>query len=107
MSTPERVGARDPHSLGMLESAVDATLVCRYNDLADVDRTLAVHDGDVAAIIVEPIAHNAPGLLPEPGFLEGLRALCDRTGSLLIFDEVITGFPASHRRLPGDCRHRP
>jgi glutamate-1-semialdehyde 2,1-aminomutase len=92
LSTPERVGTRDPHSLGMLESAIDATLVCRYNDLDDVQRTLEDHDGEVAAIIVEPIAHNAPGLLPEAGFLEGLRRLCDRTGALLIFDEVITGF---------------
>jgi glutamate-1-semialdehyde 2,1-aminomutase len=92
LSAPERVGQRDPHSTGMLEAAVDATLVCRFNDLDDVARTLERHDGEVAAIIVEPIAHNSPGLLPRDGFLEGLRELCDRTGTLLIFDEVITGF---------------
>jgi len=92
MSAPERVGRRDPHSAGMLESAVDATLVCRYNDLDDVAGVLERHDGDVAAVIVEPIAHNSPGLLPRDGFLEGLRDLCDRSGALLIFDEVITGF---------------
>jgi glutamate-1-semialdehyde 2,1-aminomutase len=57
-----------------------------------VRATLDRHAEEVAAIIVEPVAHNSPGLLPRPGFLEGLRALCDQTGALLIFDEVITGF---------------
>src|SRR5918997_1225859 len=78
LSAPERVGTRDPHSLGMLEAAIDATSVCRYNDLDDVRRAIEAADGEIAAIIVEPIAHNSPGLLPEPGFLEGLRSLCDR-----------------------------
>jgi glutamate-1-semialdehyde 2,1-aminomutase len=90
LSTRERVGRRDPHSKGMLAAAVDATLVCRYNDLADVEAVLTADP--VAAVILEPIGHNAPGILPEPGFLEGLRELCDREGTLLIFDEVITGF---------------
>jgi glutamate-1-semialdehyde 2,1-aminomutase len=92
LSRPEGVGRRDPHSAGMLEAAIDATLVCRYNDLDDVRATLERHGEDVAAIIVEPVAHNSPGLLPRPGFLEGLRELCDAAGALLIFDEVITGF---------------
>jgi glutamate-1-semialdehyde 2,1-aminomutase len=92
LSTPEMVGRRDPHSKGMLEAAVDATLVCRFNGLEDVHTTFARHAHDIAAVIVEPIAHNAPGLLPRPGFLEGLRAACDEHGALLIFDEVITGF---------------
>jgi glutamate-1-semialdehyde 2,1-aminomutase len=76
----------------MLDAAIDATLVCRFNDLADVRAELERHDGEIAAIVVEPVAHNSPGLLPHPGFLPGLRDLCDRTGALLIFDEVITGF---------------
>ena len=92
LSTADRLGQRDPHSAGMLESAVDATLVCRFNDLDDVRSTLERHGEDVAAIIVEPFAHNSPGLLPGDGFLPGLRALCDEFGALLIFDEVITGF---------------
>jgi len=92
LSAPGGVGARDPHSKGMLEAAIDATVVCRFNDLEDVGAALDRHDGEVAAIVVEPIAHNSPGLLPHPGFLPGLRDLCDRTGALLIFDEVITGF---------------
>jgi glutamate-1-semialdehyde 2,1-aminomutase len=90
LSARERVGRRDPHSKGMLRAAIDATLVCRYNDLADVETALTAHE--VAAVILEPIGHNSPGILPEPGFLEGLRELCDREGALLIFDEVITGF---------------
>jgi glutamate-1-semialdehyde 2,1-aminomutase len=90
LSAPAGVGARDPHSKGMLDAAIDATVVCRFNDLADVRAALERHD--VAAIVVEPIAHNSPGLLPQPGFLAGLRELCDGAGALLIFDEVITGF---------------
>jgi glutamate-1-semialdehyde 2,1-aminomutase len=86
------VGGRDPQSKGMLEAAVDATLVCRFNDLADVERTVERNPDQVSAIILEPIAHNAPGILPQPGFLAGLRALCDREGIVLIYDEVITGF---------------
>src|SRR5918992_30284 len=92
LSAPERLGQRDPHSAGMLRAAVDATLVCRFNDLDDVRSTLERHGEEVAAVIVEPFAHNSPGLLPRDGFLPGLRALCDEFGALLIFDEVITGF---------------
>jgi glutamate-1-semialdehyde 2,1-aminomutase len=91
-SDPGRANKRDPNSAGMLDAAVDNTLVCRYNDLEDVERVLRENEGQVAAILVEPIAHNAPGILPKPGFHEGLRELCDREGSLFIFDEVITGF---------------
>jgi glutamate-1-semialdehyde 2,1-aminomutase len=86
------LGRPDPHSRGMLQAAIDATLVCRYNDLDDVERTFAAHPEQIAAVIVEPVAHNSPGLLPDEGFLEGLRAICDREGALLVFDEVITGF---------------
>jgi glutamate-1-semialdehyde 2,1-aminomutase len=92
LSPPELVGRRDPQSKGMLDAAVDATLVCAFNDLDGVEETVGRHPDQVAAIIVEPIAHNAPGLLPRPEFLPGLRALCDREGIVLIFDEVITGF---------------
>jgi glutamate-1-semialdehyde 2,1-aminomutase len=92
LSPAELVGRRDPHSAGMLDAAVDATLVCRFNDLEDVRSTLERHAGEVAAVIIEPVAHNAPGLLPADGFLAGLRRACDEHGCLLIFDEVITGF---------------
>jgi glutamate-1-semialdehyde 2,1-aminomutase len=92
LSPPELVGRRDPQSAGMLDAAVDATLICAFNEIDDVEATVAANPEAVAAIIVEPIAHNSPGILPQPGFLEGLRALCDREGIVLIFDEVITGF---------------
>jgi glutamate-1-semialdehyde 2,1-aminomutase len=103
LSRPAMVGRRDPHSSGMLGAAVDATLVCRYNDLEDVERTFAKHDAEIAAIMIEPIGHNAPGILPQPGFLEGLRAICDRSGALLIFDEVITGFRHGLGGYQGIC----
>jgi glutamate-1-semialdehyde 2,1-aminomutase len=84
--------SREPFSAGVLDAALDETLVCEFNDLASVERELERSAGEVAAVITEPIVHNAASLMPRPGFLEGLRSLCDRAGALLIFDEVITGF---------------
>ena len=69
---------------------IDATIVCKFNDADEVERALAEHD--VAAIILEPIPHNIGALLPQPGFLERLRELATKHGTVLIFDEVITGF---------------
>lgn len=92
LSAPDMIGKRDPGSAGMLDEAVDNTLVCTFNDLDDVERTLKENRGEVAALIVEPIQHNVGCVLPRPGFLEGLRELCTRHGVILIFDEVITGF---------------
>jgi glutamate-1-semialdehyde 2,1-aminomutase len=86
------LGRRDPHSLGIVEATLPYTLVARYNDLDDVKRVISGVESEVAAIIVEPIAHNSPGIIPKPGFLEGLRALCTQIGALLVFDEIITGF---------------
>jgi glutamate-1-semialdehyde 2,1-aminomutase len=76
----------------MLDCVIDHTLVARYNDIADVRATIAPHSDDLAAIILEPALHNAPSIMPGPGFLEELRAVCDEIGALLIFDETITGF---------------
>jgi glutamate-1-semialdehyde 2,1-aminomutase len=68
------------------------TLLCEYNDL-DAARHLAeLHAGDLACVIVEPVAGNMGVVPPRPGFLEGLRTICNGTGALLILDEVITGF---------------
>jgi glutamate-1-semialdehyde 2,1-aminomutase len=91
-SPRELVGLRDPGSAGMLDAAIDHTLVCRFNELEDVRTTLERNDGQIAAIILEPIPHNVPTLAPQEGFLEGLRRLCDASGALLIFDEIISGF---------------
>jgi glutamate-1-semialdehyde 2,1-aminomutase len=84
--------SRRPFSAGALEAALENTLVCEFNDLANVEAAFEQADGEIAAVITEPIVHNAASLRPRPGFLEGLRALCTRAGALLIFDEVITGF---------------
>lgn len=81
-----------PTSPGVPADVVRHTLVCRYNDLESVEQTLCANHGEVAAIIVEPVAANMGVVPPVPGFLQGLRRLCDEHGALLIFDEVITGF---------------
>lgn len=81
-----------PSSPGVPGAVVADTLLAPYNDLAAVEGLFARHGDTIAAIIVEPIAGNMNLVPPVPGFLEGLRALCDRHASLLIFDEVMTGF---------------
>ncbi len=68
------------------------TLTAPYNDLAAVQQLVDEHKGEVAAIIIEPVAGNMGCIIPEPGFLEGLRAICDKEGIVFIFDEVMTGF---------------
>src|SRR5919204_2844288 len=90
ISTAENIGRRDPLSQGGIPEVTEATIVCRFNDADDVER--ALRDHDVAAVILEPIPHNIGAVLPQPGFLERLRELCDAHGTVLIFDEVITGF---------------
>jgi len=92
ISKPELVGKRDPMSSGMLAAAVDATLVCRLNDLEDVEKTCKKHRGEIAAIILEPLAHNIGCVMLSDEFLRGLRNICDKHGIVLIFDEVVTGF---------------
>lgn len=81
-----------PDSAGVPASVSATTISCPYNDAAAVERMLVKHRGRVAAVIVEPVAGNMGLVLPRPGFLEGLRALCSAHGALLIFDEVMTGF---------------
>ena len=90
ISLPENVGRRDPLSKGVLPEVTEATIVCRFNDAEDVERALTEHD--VAAIILEPIPHNIGAVLPQDGFLERLRELATKHGTVLVFDEVITGF---------------
>ncbi|MEO7360438.1 MAG: glutamate-1-semialdehyde 2,1-aminomutase [Gemmatimonadaceae bacterium] len=79
-----------PDSPGVSASVVADTLTAPFNDANAVDALCAL--GDVAAVLVEPVAGNMGLVLPEPGFLQALRAICTRTGALLIFDEVMTGF---------------
>lgn len=68
------------------------TLTCAYNDLEAVQQLVAAHKNEIAAIIVEPVAGNMGCILPAPGFLEGIRTICDAEGIVFIFDEVMTGF---------------
>ena len=84
-----------PTSPGVPASVTRDTLLARYNDLGSVQRAFDGHRGQVAAIVVEPIAGNMGLVTPRDGFLAGLRAICDREGALLIFDEVISGFRAA------------
>ncbi len=79
-------------SAGVSTETACETIVAPYNNLSAADKIVGEQGPDLAAIIVEPIAGNMGLALPKPGFLEGLRAMADRCGSALIFDEVITGF---------------
>ena len=81
-----------PSSPGVPAELAALTLTAPYNDLAAVEALFAGRGADIAAVIVEPVAGNMGCVLPQPGFLEGLRRVCDRHGALLIFDEVMTGF---------------
>jgi glutamate-1-semialdehyde 2,1-aminomutase len=81
-----------PDSPGVPASFTDHTLIAEYNNLESVADAVDSHPGEVAAIVLEPVPGNMGMILPQPGFLQGLRELCDREGILLIFDEVMTGF---------------
>ena len=84
-----------PDSAGVPAEMAADTLTARYNDAASVRSLFEANPGQVAAVIVEPVAANMGVVPPQPGFLEALRGLCDAYGALLIFDEVITGFRLS------------
>jgi glutamate-1-semialdehyde 2,1-aminomutase len=84
-----------PSSPGVPPATTKDTIVCKYNDIDAVASTVAEYGEGLAAIIVEPVAGNMGVVPPEPGFLEALRRLCDASGALLVFDEVITGFRVS------------
>jgi glutamate-1-semialdehyde 2,1-aminomutase len=81
-----------PSSPGVPSAVAADTIVCRFNDLDGTAGAVAQHSEGLACIVVEPVAGNMGVVPPAPGFLEGLRALCDASGALLVFDEVITGF---------------
>jgi len=81
-----------PDSAGVPANCTRDTLTAGYNDLPSVEALFARFPEEIACVIVEPVAANMGVVLPEEGFLEGLRYLCTRYGALLVFDEVITGF---------------
>ena len=82
----------EPNSAGVPRAYVELTLLARFNDLESVVELLDFYPGEIAAVIVEPVAGNMGMILPEHGFLQGLRNLCNREGIVLIFDEVMSGF---------------
>ena len=95
--SPEALGLRErptsiPWTQGLPPGAADEFILLPWNDLALLERTLAERHHEVAAIITEPVMCNNGCIEPAPGFLQGLRRLCDQYDSALIFDEVITGF---------------
>ncbi len=90
-----------PSSPGVPAATAQDTLTAPYNDLAAVERLFQAHPDAIAAVIVEPVAGNMGCVPPRDGYLEGLRALCDRNGALLIFDEVMTGFRAGPHGAQG------
>lgn len=81
-----------PSTPGIPASITEHTLTAPYNDILEVKRIFETYPDDIAAIIIEPIAGNMGFVLPDDGFLQGLRDLCDNYQALLIFDEVMTGF---------------
>src|SRR5207245_8634735 len=81
-----------PATPGVPETVTQHTIVSPYNDVDQAADVVARYGEGLAAVIVEPVAGNMGVVPPEPGFLEALRSLCDASGALLVFDEVITGF---------------
>ena len=91
-----------PSSPGVTEGTAADTLTAEYNDIESINSLFASHPGEIACVVVEPVAGNMGCVPPLPGFLESLRFLCDREDALLIFDEVMTGF----RLAPGGAQQR-
>lgn len=89
-----------PSSAGVPAGAARDTLTAQFNDLSSVEELLEEHHRQVAAVIIEPVAANMGVIAPAESFLQGLRSLCDQHGTLLVFDEVITGF----RLAPGGAQ---
>ncbi len=82
----------NPNSPGVTSGTAKDTLLAKYNDIEQVEDLFRHNQGEIAAIIVEPVAGNMGCVLPETQFLQNLRKICDENGTLLIFDEVMTGF---------------
>lgn len=91
-----------PNSPGVTQGTAADTLLAPYNSLESVKALIAANQNNIAAIIIEPVAGNMGCVIPEDGFLKGLRALCDEHDILLIFDEVMTGF----RLAPGGAQQK-
>lgn len=91
-----------PNSPGVTKGTAQDTLLAKYNDLENVKELVKANEGQIACIIIEPVAGNMGCIPPADGFLQGLRDICDEHDILLIFDEVMTGF----RLAPGGVQER-
>jgi glutamate-1-semialdehyde 2,1-aminomutase len=87
---------------GVTAGVANDTLTCAYNDLPAVEQLISAHKDEIAAIIIEPVAGNMGCIIPQKGFLQGIRTLCDQHGIVFIMDEVMTGF----RLAPGGAQER-
>lgn len=87
---------------GVTAGVANDTLTCAYNDLQAVQQLVTAHKNEIAAIIIEPVAGNMGCIIPQPGYLQGLRDICDQEGFIFIMDEVMTGF----RLAPGGAQER-
>ncbi|GAB7009074.1 glutamate-1-semialdehyde 2,1-aminomutase [Halorubrum trueperi] len=92
LTDPDKLGTKDVFTNGVLPEIVDETIVLPFNDVEAVERAFEKHNDEIAGVILEPIAHNMGCMPPKDGYLEALRRITDKNGSLLIFDEIITGF---------------
>lgn len=92
ISPPEKIGKKDPLSKGMTPEVIDDTLVLPFNDVEEFAQTMQEMGKEIAGVILEPIPHNIGCVMPRPEFLQTLRELTEKNGTVLIFDEVITGF---------------
>ena len=98
LSPPSKLGERDPLSAGILDESMAETIVVPYNDEGEVEDVFETHGDEIAAVILEPVAHNMGCVLPADGYLDFLRRVTDEHGALLVFDEIITGI---HHGLGG------
>jgi len=96
-----------PDSPGVTAAVAKNTITCTYNDVKSVKSVMDKEGSKVACIIVEPVAGNMGCVPPVPGFLEGLRKICDKHGALLIFDEVMTGFRVAYGGAQSIYKVRP
>ncbi|TDE58588.1 aminotransferase class III-fold pyridoxal phosphate-dependent enzyme [Nonomuraea mesophila] len=97
---PSREPVAVPGTAGQQPGHADDLIICPWNDLETLTGLMERHSGQIAAVIAEPVLCNTGAISPDPGYLEGVRRLCDEHGSLLIFDEIITGF----RLAPGGAQ---
>jgi glutamate-1-semialdehyde 2,1-aminomutase len=92
ISKPENLGHMDPTSAGMLPDAMENLIVLRFNDVAQLEETMARRGDEIAAVILEPVIHTIGCVVPSQDFVDALRRTTAEHGTMLIFDEVVTGF---------------